>query len=533
MIDCAAEKAAGCVAFRCDQNSITYEQLVARANQLADCLIDAGVQRGDRVGIYMPRCVETAVAVYGIMKAGAAYVPLDPHAPVDTLRDVIASCKPRCLVTSGMKSKRLGQLASSCPQLEAVIGSEPVADSSRWVSWDDVAAFSAEASASRHVGEHDLAYVMFTSGSTGKPKGIMHTHFSGLSYARLSRDTYGVSAEDVIGSHSPLHFDMSTFGYFTGPLATASTILIPQAHTRLPASLSQLMESERITIWYSVPYALIQLHLRGVLELRDLTCLRWVLYGGEPFPPGHLRELMLRWPHARFSNVYGPAEVNQCTFFHLPDVTPDSSVDESAIPIGKVWAETEGLVLDENDHAVEPGESGELLIRSSTMMQGYWERPDLNERAFFYDDADPDRTKAFYRTGDIVSVREDNNYVFIGRKDRQVKVRGYRVELDAVENALSSHSEVEEVGTFSACGNDDMRVVLAAVTVRSDEVTEDELIAFVLGKLPWYAVPSQVEIVTTLPRTTSGKIDRRGLAADWVARNSTEFSLPAGSPVSS
>ena len=179
--------------------------------------------------------------------------------------------------------------------------------------------------------ESDLAYIMYTSGSTGAPKGIMHTHHSGLSYAKLSTQVYDVKPSDRIANHAPLHFDISTFGYFSGPLASATTVIIPDAYTKLPASLSTLMEQEKISIWYSVPLALVQLLHNGVLEARDLSSLRWVLYGGENFMPKYIRSLMALWSNATFSNVYGPAEVNQCTFYHL-NMPPES---DGPIPIGK------------------------------------------------------------------------------------------------------------------------------------------------------------------------------------------------------
>lgn len=356
---------------------------------------------------------------------------------------------------------------------------------------------------------------MFTSGSTGRPKGIMHTHHSGLSYARLAVETYGVQTTDVLGSHSPLHFDMSTFGYFGGPLAAATVSLIPEAYTRLPASLSQLIESHRISIWYSVPFALIQLHLRGVLEKRDLTALRWVLYGGEPFVPRHLYELMARWPHARFSNVYGPAEVNQCTYYHLPALEDDALPQEPArpIPIGVTWPDTHGLVVDDKNQPVESGEVGELVIHSSTMMQGYWARDDLNETAFLSYSDSAGLSHVYYRTGDLVRTDEDGQYVFVGRKDRQVKVRGYRVELDSVEQAISSHPAIEEGGAFVVRDSGDLVTIHAAVTLELDTLAESSaLIQHAAERLPWYAVPTQVHVLDDLPRTTSGKIDRRMLA---------------------
>ena len=145
--------------------------------------------------------------------------------------------------------------------------------------------------------------------------------------------------------------------------------MIPEAYTKIAASLAQLLEAQGVTIWYSVPLALIQLLQRGLIETRDLSRIRWVLFGGEPFPVKHLQELMRRWPQARFSNVYGPADVNQCT--------------DQPVPLGAVWQNTEGLILAPDDTPVAPGAEGELVICSPTMMHGYWGRPELNNHAFY------------------------------------------------------------------------------------------------------------------------------------------------------
>jgi amino acid adenylation domain-containing protein len=358
--------------------------------------------------------------------------------------------------------------------------------------------------------EHDLAYIMYTSGSTGMPKGLMHTHYSGLSYAQMSISTYDVHHQDRLSNHSPLHFDMSTFDYFSGPLAGATTVIIPEEYTKLPASLSKLIETEQLTIWYSVPFALIQLLLRGVLEARDLSRLRWVLFGGEPFPPKHLRALMAQWPQARFSNVYGPAEVNQCTFYHVPPIPKDS---DEQIPIGEMCDNAEGLVVDASDQAVAPGQVGELLVRAPTMMRGYWGRPDLNLKVFYRRSVFPDYEEIFLRTGDLVRLRQDGrNYDFLGRKDRQIKTRGYRVELDEIEAALLSHQGVEEAAVFAVHDSQGSQRIEAAVIPKSEAATDIvDLMEHISGLLPWYAVPGKINPMASFPRTTSGKIDRTSL----------------------
>jgi amino acid adenylation domain-containing protein len=503
-------------AFRFEQQTITYAEIAGRSNSLAHLLVDQGVQRGDRVGIYLHKRMESAVALYGIMKAGAAYVPLDPAMPLSRLEFVLRDCGIRHVISQQAKLTSLQQVAASVPDLQCVIGPAAVTQSSvRLIPWAEVYQFPGHHAP--HIPglmEQDLAYIMYTSGSTGTPKGIMHTHYSGLSYARAAAYQYDVRPHDILSNHSPLHFDMSTFDFFSGPLAGATTIIIPEEYKMLPASLSELIQDERMTIWYSVTTALVELLLRGNLAERDLSSLRWVLFGGEPFPPGHLTALMELLPQARFGNVYGPAEVNQCTYFTVPPLPNQYQTDY--VSIGQVWEIADWLIVDEQDNEVAPGEVGTLLICAPTRMQGYWNRPDLTEKGFYRQRPFPNAPfeKIFYRTGDLVQLGEDGELKFLGRRDRQVKIRGYRVELDEIEAAISTHEAVAETAVYPLSDSHGGLKLEAAVVVRQGmEILAEELKRHVTALLPAYAVPDTFAIHDRFPRTGSGKIDRRALQA--------------------
>ncbi|MEL6944847.1 MAG: AMP-binding protein, partial [Bacteroidota bacterium] len=283
-------------------------------------------------------------------------------------------------------------------------------------------------------------------------------------------------------------------------------------HVKMPASLSKLIDDEQISIWYSVPLALIQMLQRGALKERNWEQLRWILYGGEPFPAKHLRALMELLPHTRISNVYGPAEVNQCTYYHLPDLPKE----EESIPLGQVWGNTEMLIFDEKDQLVKQGEKGELLIRSATRMKAYWNNPALTERSFYRRKTAQGIDDIFYRTGDLVNMDEQGRLQFFGRKDRQIKSRGYRVELDDVENALLEHQMVNEVAIFSKKDKDDVNVICAVVTLKEKQnLEEKQLLDYCKNKLNWYAVPQRLSIMEDLPRTPTGKINRKELKLSY------------------
>lgn len=336
----------------------------------------------------------------------------------------------------------------------------------------------------------------------------MHTHRSALSWAEVAAKTYGFEPRDRLSNHAPLHFDLSTLDYFSAAVAGATTVIIPEEYTKLPASLSKLMADEKLTVFYSVPFALIHLLLKGALESRDLSSLRWVLFGGEPFPTKHLRALMAALPRARFCNVYGPTEVNGCTYYIIPEVPEDSG---EPIPIGRPYDNVEALVVDAGDEVSE-GEVGELLIRAPTMMRGYWGNAELSERAFHHRTRFEAFDEVFYRTGDLVQALPDGNLRFVGRRDRQVKVRGHRVELDEIEAALASHEDVAESAAYLVVAADERLVLQASVILRDQGTpTDASLQKHIRSVLPWYAIPETIDIVEAFPRTSTGKIDRRRL----------------------
>lgn len=359
-------------------------------------------------------------------------------------------------------------------------------------------------------GADDPAYVIPTSGSTGRPKAIVHTHRSALAYARAAADTYDLSSRDRLANIASLHFDQSTFELYAAPLVGASAIVVPDVVLRFPASLAELIERERATVWYSVPYVLRQLARRGALAGRRLA-LRWILFGGEPYPPEELAELMALVPDARVSNVYGPAEVNQCTFHHL-EAPP---APDRPVPIGRPWAAATTVVVDPERWAgegpIDPpavvgeGGSGELLVSTATMMRGYWGRPDLTAAAIVEAAVAGGRPSRWYRTGDVVSI-ENGELVFVGRVDHQVKLRGQRVELEAVEAALAELPGVRDAAVaVDRSGEEPVLVGLVVV----DPATDERAVRSALRRrLPAAAVPTRLAVTDTVPRSSNGKIDR-------------------------
>lgn len=491
----------------------TYAELQAASQRMAAALLANGLERSDRVGIFMRKGLELGPAIYGTLMAGGAFVPLDPAVPAERLEFMLRDCGIRYVISTEKMRPALVELSArmgASGEAPILYGVDPV-DGLGTVSASELSQREAQ-DPNVWITDQDLAYIMYTSGSTGEPKGMMHSHRGSLSYARWGQQHVGMRADDRVASHAPLHFDLSIFDFFATSQAGGAVVLVPEAVTKFPASWTTLVEKERVSIVFTVPFTLIEMLERGALEQRDLGDLRWVLFGGEPFPPKHLRALMERLPNVRFTNVYGPAEAPSCTCY---DVEPIALGDDTPVSIGTVSVGSDDLILGEDDRPMGVGEPGELCIRSTTLTLGYWNRPELNERAFYTRPSFGPFPNVYFRTGDLVVRGEDGLLSFLGRKDRMVKTRGHRVELDEVEGALASHPAVLEAAAFTVADGAGSRSIIAAVTVvedASDGASPANIKAHARAKLPPYAVPREVEILSEFPRTTSGKIDRRALS---------------------
>ncbi|MDH3704659.1 MAG: amino acid adenylation domain-containing protein [Acidimicrobiia bacterium] len=481
----------------CGDQVLSWADLDTQVAGVAGTLRRLGVARGDRVGILLYKSTRTVVAVHAVLRCGAAYVPLDASAPTSAVAAVVDDCGVEVVITDEPSSRHIATLAAQAPSLRAVLGAD---DDALGASGLVGAGWASDDVIDEGDGPQvdDLAYVMYTSGSTGRPKGIMHTHRSALAYATRAAALYGLGPDDRLGFLTPIHFDMSTFELFAGPVAGACTVVVPEPYLRLPASLSQLIADQAVTTLYGVPFLYTQLLDRGVLTERDLSAVRWVLYGGEPFPAARLAQWMRLLPECRVSNVYGPAEVNQCTFHHL-DAPPAT---DAVVPIGRCWDGARGRVVDDDGHDCPPGEPGELVIAAPTMMIGYWNRPELTEQSI---DVDSDGRR-WYHTGDLATEVEPGVFEYVGRRDDQVKVRGHRLELGTVELILAAADGVSHAVAGVVTGAEG-ETELVAVYVGS--APADELTRWAAERLAPYAVPRRLERVDDLCQTATGKVDRR------------------------
>jgi amino acid adenylation domain-containing protein len=504
-----------------------YGELLSASRRLATTLAALGVGPQDRVGIYLPKSTHAVTAIFAALECGAVYVPIDPASPPKRAAYIVRDCEARCLVTNkqrfvplmaeleadGLKAPPVIVVDATTPELE-VLRQGPPAVSSGLFTWADAEA--APEMASPFDGpETDLAYILYTSGSTGAPKGVMISHQAALSFIRWTKRQFEIDQDDVVTSHAPFHFDLSIFDVFTSISSGATVVLIPEYLTGFAMDVVRLIREQGVTTWYSVPSALVLLMTKGKLLEDPPPTLRLILFAGEVFPPKYLR--MLRaGVSARMFNLYGPTETNVCTFYEVVD--PPSA--EVPIPIGRAINNYEVFAVDDLGQQVDPGGTGQLMARGPGLMTGYWGRPDLTSKAIIQNPLHDLWHDPVCATGDLVQPHEDGDFRFVGRQDHMVKVRGYRVELGEVEATLLSHEAVHEAAA-GVIGEGPDASLRAWVSVKDGHAAGSaELLEHCRARVAKYMIPEWVEVLSSLPRTSNGKIDRQGLQQGAVRHRS-------------
>ena len=482
--------------------AITYGELAGRAGRVRAALGRLGAGPGDRVLVQLPKSPASAAAVFGVLAAGGVYVPVDATTPRPRLEQLAADSGAAAWIGAPGAPGPPG-----LPRLELAESGETAGEMA--AAPDPPGAPPA---APERI-DADLAALLYTSGSTGRPKGVMLTHRNILHFVDWARRCFALGPADRVTSHAPIHFDLSTFDLFATLAAGGTVVLVPDEAHVFPGQMVELLAAEAATVTYMVPSSLALLSQWGGLAPGSLPALRLVLFAGEVMPVKHLCTWLAAAPAARFFNLYGPTETNVCTFHEVDRaaLAPDSP----PLPIGAACANTEVFALDGDGRRVaEPGAEGELWVRGAGVARGYWRNPEATRAAFRPHPLEPDGGEVVYRTGDRVALAADGRtWLFLGRNDHMVKVRGHRVELGEVEACLHLHPAVAEA-VVCAEGDEALgRSLVAFVAPAAGAVVEGEaLLAHCRGRLPRYMVPDRLEVRGSLPRTATGKIDRRGLA---------------------
>jgi|GEM_PF-1652162 len=475
-------------------NLLTYQELNEQATLVAQHLHNMGVCSNTIVGLFVERSLEMAIALLGILKAGAAYCALDATLPAERLRWLLADAGVEITIARRNSIPRLTQLAPpTAPRRLVIAGIEDLLATR--------ASGTGLSTAAHQSG--DPAYVSYTSGSTGQPKGVVVPH-RGVVRLVKGADYVSLTAAETLLHLSPLSFDASTFEIWGALLNGGRVVIMPPA----PCSLTEIgatIRRDGVTTLFLTSGLF---HLLVEERLEDLQPLRQLLTGGDVLSPLHVLKAFRALPHCRIMNVYGPTE--NTTFTTCYTVTDPAELTPS-VPVGRPIANTQVYVLDQWLNPVPPGEKGELYVGGDGLAIGYLNRPELTAEMFVPSPFNP--TTRLYRTGDIMRWRSDGNLEFLGRRDSQVKIRGFRIELGEVESILATHPKVAACAVTTQPLADGNKTLVAHVVGRAAaDLTPDSLRSWLLKKLPDYMVPSRFFQMPVLPLNANGKVDRKSLS---------------------
>ncbi|CAL1522778.1 Dimodular nonribosomal peptide synthase [Bacillus subtilis] len=476
------------IALMCDDIQVNYRKLNEEANRLARLLIEKGIGPEQFVALALPRSPEMVASMLGVLKTGAAYLPLDPEFPADRISYMLEDAKPSCIITTE-------EIAASLPDNLAV--PELVLDQA--VTQEIIKRYSPE-NPDVSVSLDHPAYIIYTSGSTGRPKGVVVTQKSLSNFLLSMKEAFSLGEEDRLLAVTTVAFDISALELYL-PLISGAQIVIAKKETiREPQALAQMIENFDINIMQATPTLW---HALVTSEPEKLRGLR-VLVGGEALPSGLLQALQDL--HCSVTNLYGPTET---TIWSAAAFLEEGL--KGVPPIGKPIWNTQVYVLDNGLQPVPPGVVGELYIAGTGLARGYFHRPDLTAERFVADPYGPPGTR-MYRTGDQARWRADGSLDYIGRADHQIKIRGFRIELGEIDAVLANHPHIEQAAVVVREDQPgDKR--LAAYVVADAAIDTAELRRYMGASLPDYMVPSAFVEMDELPLTPNGKLDRKALPA--------------------
>lgn len=469
------------IAVRLDSKCLTYCELDEQADRVAARLLALGTKTGDTVGLLMERCLEFPVALLGVAKSGAISVPLDPTYPIDRLSYLISDSGTNTVVTKACFQKILAGLTEQTIIVEDVLaGAEAITK------------------VGVKIAPTDVATLMYTSGTTGKPKGVAVTHrnilrlVKGVKYVTLSE-------AEVVAQIAPVTFDASTFEIW-GSLLNGATMVVYPAGIPSLDELGAFIKDSEITLLFITTCL-----FRQVMDSNagDFKSVRKLITGGEVMPLALAKAALKNLPRTQVFNAYGPTECT--TFASIYPITSMETISNN-VPIGKPIENTTMFILDNYGDPVPTGTPGEIYIGGEGVAKGYWKQPEMTAENFLPDPFSNDPGGRVYRTGDIGSYREDGNILFLGRRDRQIKLSGYRIELAEVEATIARHPDVTGIAVVLT-GEEEKRMTAFAELLQGCQLTYVGLREFLSELLPTYMIPSHLEVMDKLPLTPSGKVD--------------------------
>ena len=477
------------------ERRISFAELDLKTRQLAKVIMDTCRCKNRPVAMFMPKCIESAQADLAITYSGNTYMNLDVKNPAERLGNIFALIQPVAVVTN---SKYKSVIESIAKANDAVVIDIEEVD-------EDAAAPSQEILLSRisDLIDTDPYCIINTSGSTGTPKGVVLNHKSFIDFMAQTFDEYGFSENDVIGSLSPVVFDIWSYELCLLQGKGASIVVIPDTWSAFPVKILQLMQEQKVTYIFWVPTIMVNIANMGLLHQVPLPTLRLCWFAGEVFPTKQFNIWRHNLPQTTFANFYGPIEITlDCVYYTIErEIT-----DDEPIPIGKPFRNTAILILDEENYNVtEPNKEGELCIRGTSLAMGYYNNPEKTEAAFVQNPLNHSYPETIYRTGDLVYINNRGEIVFKGRRDSLIKHMGYRIELGEIEHVIINSLKLVKNGCVVY---NHQRKEITLYYEAEQELTAADFRKAIGNALPKYMIPVLYQHLPELKRNANGKIDR-------------------------
>lgn len=494
---------------------LSYGDIERRSNQFAHALIAAGVQRGDRVAIYLENSPEAVLAVFAILKAGAVFLVVNPTTKADKLGYVLGNCRASAIVTTARKAASVRECLDGAQHLQTVFvagrGEETRVETSKaWLSLEQVMRENSNESTAppKRCIDVDLAALVYTSGSTGRPKGVMLTHLNMISAAASITTYLENSPDDVILDVLPLSFDYGLYQLLMAFKVGATLVL--ESSFAFPHAVLETAAREKITGLPIVP-TISALLLQMDLKKYDFSNLRYITNTGAALPTEHILKLRKHFPNAKLYSMYGLTECKRISY-----LSPDQ-IDIRPTSVGKAIPNSEVFIVDEKGRGVGPGVVGELVVRGSNVMRGYWELPEETAKMLR---PGPFPGENVLYTGDLFKMDEEGYLYFVGRKDDVIKTRGEKVSPKEVEDVLYRLDGVVEAGVFGVPDPILGQAIKAVISLRRGvRLSANDVLAHCRKHLEDFMVPKLVEFLEVLPKTPTGKISKLDLAASSELRS--------------
>ena len=475
------------------ERKITYSELDQKARQLAQTIIDACDCKNRPVAMFLPKSIEAVVTDLAITYSGNTYMNLDVKNPAERLGNIFALIQPVAVITNS--------------KFKATIAPIAAANNAKVINVDEV---NIEAPSQKSLLarisdliDTDPYCIINTSGSTGTPKGVVLNHKSFIDFMAQTFDEYRFSENDVIGSLSPVVFDIWSYELCLLQGKGACIVIIPDTWSAFPVKILQLMQEQKVSYIFWVPTIMVNMANMGLLEQVPLPDLRLCWFAGEVFPTKQFNIWRRNLPQTKFANFYGPIEITlDCVYYNVER----EIADDEPIPIGKPFRNTSILILNENNQNItEANKEGELCIRGTSLAMGYYNNPEKTAAAFVQNPLNQSYPEIIYRTGDLVFINDRGEIVFKGRRDSLIKHLGYRIELGEIEHVIINTLKLVKNGCVVY---NHQRKEITLYYEAEQELTAADFRKAIGNTLPKYMIPMVYHHLPELKRNTNGKIDR-------------------------